>query len=250
MRTELGPIDPTSHSKNIADDPSSSGEEKISFLSEEARASLVWGGQKLPKENIQVLKDPQDPASLKALKMQEYSLGTPIKEYADKLTSMFDRGNGKKELLETFKTLPEEKKPKLLRAMMSNEMHDPDAAIQLLSLVKQPFKNLLAIHYMQESLRYVKFGNIEKITHSLVKKTPISQEALMDADTPLCLKTEQSLYQFASAAGEGVCVRCEEARKYNAENPNPYPYYEDYLKASSQQQTPPTVASSTSPSSK
>lgn len=34
-----------------------------------------------------------------------------------------------------------------------------------------------------------------------------------------------------AACEEKICVRCEEARKYNAEHPNTYEYYEDYLKA-------------------
>lgn len=40
------------------------------------------------------------------------------------------------------------------------------------------------------------------------------------------------------AASDGVCVRCEEARKYNEEHPNPYVYYEDYLQAKGQEAVP------------
>ena len=32
-------------------------------------------------------------------------------------------------------------------------------------------------------------------------------------------------------AGNGQCLMCEINRANNAKNPNPYPYYEDYLEA-------------------
>lgn len=39
------------------------------------------------------------------------------------------------------------------------------------------------------------------------------------------------LGSFFQAYGEGTCKKCEVLRKYHEENPNPYEYYEDYIKA-------------------